>query len=74
MSESLIGKRITLRPTQGGYQKEQRGMIIHETSTRIIVRFESLYRLRTYIKETGEPYSKADAEFPRYVAVMDSIA
>lgn len=71
---ALVGKIITLKPTQGGYQKPARGTIEEETPTRITVRLAERYELRTFLKSDGQPYSRHDAVFPRYVADMTSIS
>lgn len=70
----LVGKKITLKPTSGGHQKEACGEIIDETPTRITVRIPERLDVRTFVKATGEPFSARDKDFPRYVAVMSSIS
>jgi hypothetical protein len=63
----LVGKEVTLKPTQGAYQKVAKGEIVEETPTRITVRLVGRLDRITFIKSTGSPYSERDKKFPCYV-------
>jgi RNase P/RNase MRP subunit p29 len=66
---SLIGKTVSLIPTQGAYQKPFNGRVVHETATQFAVESESFIGRRKFRKSDGMPVAKADQAFPRYRAV-----
>lgn len=69
MTTNLKGSTVTLRPTEGGYQKEKTGTVVHDTPKRIKVYVDGV-GVRTFNKSDGMPATKADAAFPRYVVIL----
>lgn len=66
--ESIVGKQIILKPTQGAYQKDKQGVIISESSKRFVVccGTEEI----TFCKVSGAPVFNIDKHFPCYVAEL----
>lgn len=61
---SLVGKNVTIKPTQGAYQKSVPRVILHETATQITVQAEG-FNGKRFRKSDGLPVSKFDREsFP----------
>lgn len=69
-----VGKTITIRPTEGCYQKTHEGCrIVSETGARFVARFPN-GKERTFKKSDGRPVYVIDKQFPVYVADLTTIA
>lgn len=68
----LTGRKITLRPTQGGHQKNKTATIVYETPKRVTVEVEDRIGLVTFQKSNGTAVSAYDRKFPNYV--IDNVA
>lgn len=62
-----VGEKVTLTPSEGGYQKVATGTVVKETPTRVTVRLDHKVRTITFNKATGRGQFKADREFPNYI-------
>lgn len=69
-----IGDEITLNPTEGGYQTQKVGEVVHTTPTRVTVRIKGRAGLITFNKATGRGQFKPDREFPNYIISTESEA
>lgn len=64
---SLVGKKATLKPTQGAYQKTLEGVVTGETATQFEVTADGI-RARKFRKADGLPVAKQHRQFPCYKA------
>lgn len=69
-----VGDKVTLTPTEGGYQKVATGTVVKETPTRVTVSMDNKLRQITFNKVTGRGQFKADREFPNYIIQPESEA
>lgn len=69
-----LGDKVTLTPTEGGYQKVATGTVVKETPTRITVSLDHKLRRITFNKATGRGQFKVDREFPNYIIATESEA
>ena len=64
---TLIGTAVSLKPTQGAYQKTFTGVIVAETKAQFTVRSVELGE-RKFKKADGMPVARYHQQFPCYRA------
>ena len=67
---SLVGKKVTLKPTQGAYQKARQAVVLQETATQIEIEAEGFSGKR-FRKSDGLAVLKRDRQFPCFKVVFE---
>jgi hypothetical protein len=67
ISPSLIGETITVKPTEGGYQKDKEAVIMDETKTLLMVRVDGEMYNWKFSKKDLLRTGRDKNEFPRYM-------
>lgn len=67
-----IGRAVTLRPTEGCYQKNKQGTVVAISETRVTVKFYDSGEEVIFLKSNGQPYYSKDKQFPCYVIIMEN--